>query len=91
MIEIRTLISHSYRYKSEEYLISWGMGSGLRFLQSPLTLINIMMCFFNGFRSQAQVECTMWSQQCHHLPRSLMVEAVVLVVVAGPPIRHRLA
>lgn len=56
------------------------------------------MCFnkplthlFTQFRSEAQVECTMRSKQCHNIPRGPVVETVVLVVVAGPPFGHRLA
>lgn len=42
-------------------------------------------------RSEAPVECAVWTKQCGHIPRSSVVEAVVLVGVAGPPIRYRLA
>lgn len=54
-------------------------------------LTNLWRILFTQFRSEAKVECTMRSKQCHNFPRGSVVEAVVLVVVAGPPVRHRLA
>lgn len=38
---------------------------------------------FNIYRFEASMEYPMWTKQCHYFPKHALVEAMVLVVVAG--------
>lgn len=58
--------------------------------QSLIYIYAHLTCL-SGCRSQATVECTLWSQQCDHFSWCSMVETLVLVVVARPPSWHQLA